>query len=228
MPVIIFPDSPVNGLRYPDPVIPGVKQYEWNSETSTWELLPQFREIAGTAGQAGATGPIGLNGATGPIGVSGVTGATGIAGASGATGPIGATGPMPTGAITDVLGATAVAGSLTISDDIWFACSDETTNLTDGLKLTFSMPYPMVVSGVFLSCNTAPTGGNIVVDIRESGATIFSTKPRILAGSKTGGSGAVLSDNSLAAFSEITVYLDLVGSTIAGTGLKVWIQGRRT
>jgi hypothetical protein len=159
---------------------------------------------------------------------SGYLGRSGVSGATDPIGIAGATGPVPAGSITSVLGATSVSGSLIVSDDIWFACSDETTNLTAGLKLTFSMPYPMVVSGVFLSCNTAPTGSDIVVDIRESGTTTFSTKPRILAGSKTGGPDAVLSDNSLAALSKITVYLDLVGNTVAGNGLKVWIQGRRT
>jgi hypothetical protein len=39
MPTIIFPSSPVNGQIYPEQEIPGVKQYRYNGQSLTWELV---------------------------------------------------------------------------------------------------------------------------------------------------------------------------------------------
>jgi hypothetical protein len=78
---------------------------------------------------------------------------------------------------------------------------------------------------------TAPTGSSLIIDINEGGASILSTKLSIDAGEKTSttaASAAVLSDTSLADDAEITVDFDQVGSTVAGTGVKIWLLGTRT
>lgn len=111
------------------------------------------------------------------------------------------------------------------------ACSDETTDLTTGTaKVTFRMPHAMTLTSVRLNVNTAPTGSVIIVDVKEEGTTIFSTKPQIATSAKTSVGGAVpgtLSDTSLADDAEITINLDQIGSTIAGKGLKVTLIGTR-
>ena len=115
--------------------------------------------------------------------------------------------------------------------EIGIACSDETTSLTTGTaKVTFRMPVAMTLTAVRLNVNTAPTGSALVVNIKEAGTTVFSTKPQIDASAKTSvGSGttAVISDSSLASDAEITIDIDQIGSTIAGKGLKVWLIGTR-
>lgn len=115
--------------------------------------------------------------------------------------------------------------------EIGLACSDETSNLGVGTaKVTFRMPYSMTLTNVRLNVNTAPTGSALIVNIKENGASIFSTKPQIDVGSLTSvGSAtpAVISDSALADDAEITVDVDQIGSTIAGKGLKVWLIGRR-
>lgn len=115
--------------------------------------------------------------------------------------------------------------------EIVIACSDETTALTTGTaKVTFRMPHSMTLSSVRLNVNTAPTGAAIVVDMKEAGTTVFSTKPQIDATAKTSVGGAVpgvVSDTSLADDAEITINLDQVGATIAGKGLKVTLIGTR-
>lgn len=115
--------------------------------------------------------------------------------------------------------------------EIVVACSDETTALTAGTaKVTFRMPHSMTLSSVRLSVNTAPTGAAIVVDLKESGTTVFSTKPQIAASAFTSVGGAVpgvISDTSLADDADITINLDQVGATIAGKGLKVTLIGTR-
>lgn len=124
-------------------------------------------------------------------------------------------------------------GSLTgLPVEIVVACSDETTALTTGTaKVTFRMPHAMTVTSVRLQVNTAPTGSVIIVDVKEAGTTIFSTKPQIAVSAFTSVGGAVpgtLSDTSLADDAEITINLDQIGSTIAGKGLKVTLIGTRS
>ncbi len=111
------------------------------------------------------------------------------------------------------------------------AISDETTALTTGTaKVTFRMPCAMTLTDVRASVTTAPTGSTLIIDIKESGTTIFSTKLSIDASAKTSTTAAtpkVLSDTSLADDAEITINIDQIGSTIAGAGAKITLIGTR-
>lgn len=110
------------------------------------------------------------------------------------------------------------------------ALGDETTAATTGTKLTFRMPHAMTLTEVRLSATTGPTGAAAIIDVKEAGTTVFSTKPQIAAGAKTSVGGAVpgvISDSTLADDAEITVLIDQVGSTVAGAGYKVTLVGRR-
>ena len=115
---------------------------------------------------------------------------------------------------------------------ILLACSDETTALTVGTgKVTFRCPFAFYVTGVSASVTTAPVGSTIICDINEAGSTILSTKLSIDASEKTStsaASAAVISDASIAADAEITVDIDQIGSSTAGAGLKVKLDGYRT
>ncbi len=115
---------------------------------------------------------------------------------------------------------------------ILLACSDETTDLTVGTgKVTFRCPFAFTITGVSASVTTAPTGAILIVDINEAGSTILSTKLSIDASEKTStsaASAAVISDANIAADAEITVDVDQIGSSAAGAGLKVKIEGYRT
>lgn len=117
------------------------------------------------------------------------------------------------------------------TESIIIACSDETTAITTGTaKVTFRMPYAFTLTAVRASVTTAPTGSTIIIDINESGSTILSTKLSIDASEKTSttaASAAVISDTALADDAEITIDFDQVGSTIAGTGVKVYLIGHQ-
>ena len=117
---------------------------------------------------------------------------------------------------------------------IGIAVSDETTALATGTASgTFHMPYAFTLTGVKASVTTAPVGSVVTVDINEAGATILTTKLTIDAGEKTsgtaataaviGGAGPSLADNAL-----MTIDIDGVGSSTAGTGLKVYLIGYQT
>lgn len=114
--------------------------------------------------------------------------------------------------------------------DFVIACSDETTDLTTGTKVTFRMPFAMTVSEVRASVTTAPTGAAIIVDINEGGTSILSTKLTIDVSEKTSTTAAtpaVILDSSIADDAEVTIDIDQIGSTIAGAGLKVYIKGNK-
>jgi hypothetical protein len=117
---------------------------------------------------------------------------------------------------------------------IAIACSDETTALaTATAQATFHMPYAFYLTGVKASLTTAPVGSVFTVDINEAGSTILTTKLTIDAAEKTsgtaataaviGGAGPALADNAL-----MTVDIDGIGSSTAGTGLKVYLIGYQT
>ncbi len=125
-------------------------------------------------------------------------------------------------------GSAWVADSI-ISLPIGGAASDEDTDLVAGAtKLTYRMPCAMALLEVRANVKTAPTGSGLIVDINEDGATILSTKISIDVSEKTSVTAAtapVISDSNLADDSEITIDLDQIGATIAGTGLKIWLIG---
>ena len=61
------------------------------------------------------------------------------------------------------------------------ACSDESTALTEQTSVvSFRMPYAFTLNagaaGLTASCNQAPTGAILTMDINEAGSTILSTK----------------------------------------------------
>lgn len=125
----------------------------------------------------------------------------------------------------------SAAAASASTEALAFAVSDETTDLEAGTaKLTFRMPYAFTVTSVRASVTTAPTGSTLIVDINEAGSSILSTKLSIDAGEKTSATAAappVISDAALADNAEITIDIDQIGSTIAGTGLKVYLIGHQ-
>lgn len=134
--------------------------------------------------------------------------------------------------VTGVWNATVITQAFVRPlESIIVAISDETTALITGTaKVTMRMPYAFTLSSVRLSVVTAPTGAALIVDVKQGGSTIFSTKPQIDATAKTSvGSGVtpVLSTTAIADDTEMTFDISQIGSTIAGAGLKVVLFGVR-
>jgi hypothetical protein len=123
-------------------------------------------------------------------------------------------------------------GGGAVAKELGLAVSNEASDLVAGTaKLTFRMPYALTLTAVRASVTTAPTGSTVVVDINDNGTSILSTKLSIDATEKTSvtaASAAVISDTALADDAEITVDIDQIGSTVPGTGLKIWLIGTLT
>lgn len=108
------------------------------------------------------------------------------------------------------------------------ACSDESTALTTGTKVTFHAPYAMTLTEVFAGLTTPQTSGSIfTVDVKKNGTSIFSTKITVdntEETSLTAATPAVFSTTSIAKGDKITVSIDQIGDGTA-KGLKVYFNG---
>jgi hypothetical protein len=115
--------------------------------------------------------------------------------------------------------------------EVGFTVGDRTTALTVKAGLEgMRMPFAMKLTSVRLAVATAPAGAAIVVDVKQNGASVFTTKPQIAAGAKTSVGGAVpgvVGTAALADNAEITIDVTQIGATTAGAGLEVWLLGTR-
>jgi hypothetical protein len=93
---------------------------------------------------------------------------------------------------------------------------------------------PMQGSGTIVAVkayvNTAPTGASLIVDVNKNGTTIFGTqsnRPTVAAGANAATVGA----NSVTTYVDgdlLSVDIDQIGSTIAGSDLVVVVYVLRT
>ena len=111
------------------------------------------------------------------------------------------------------------------------ACSDETTALTTGTKVTMRMPFAFTLTAVRASLTTAGTGANLVtVDIEQGGTTILSTSITIDATettSTTASTPPVISTSALTDDASIDFDVDQIDSGGVSAGLKVYLIGYR-
>ena len=129
-------------------------------------------------------------------------------------------------------GATLATIASLRQESFMLACSDETTALTTGVKVTFRMPYAFTLTSVKASVTTAPTTSDLIVDIDDSGSSIFTTDLLTIDDGDTTsvGSGTTpnITDASLAADAVIVIDITQIGSGTAGAGLKVTLIGHQT
>jgi hypothetical protein len=144
--------------------------------------------------------------------------------------------------IKSILGITTLSGSNTgdettaslktkIEEEWAYACSDELSDLAIGDVISFRAPFAMTLSEVRISLNSAPTVSSLVVDVKESGVSIFSTRPSIDPTELTSVTAAiapVISDANLTDDALLTVSITQVGSGAAGKGLKILFKGKKT
>jgi hypothetical protein len=122
---------------------------------------------------------------------------------------------------------TSAATSTTFVDlsETYFSMRDALTVTAGTLRLPFRQDVEIVAISAMV--DTAPTGASVIVDVNLLGTSIFptSTKPTIAASGFD--SGLVVPDTTFVAADEyLTVDVDQVGSTVAGSDLSVLIQWR--
>lgn len=102
--------------------------------------------------------------------------------------------------------------------------------LTTGTnKFGFNMPFAMTLTGIFADVGTAPTGATLIVDVNEAGSTIMTTNKLVIDATETSTHTAAtpptLTDTALAKAARMTLDIDQVGSTVAGSDLNVFLVG---
>lgn len=112
-----------------------------------------------------------------------------------------------------------------------YALSDETTDLTTGAaKLTARAPYPFAVSEVRASLTEESSSGDVVIDINQSGTTIFNTDELTIdAGDRTseGSASPYVFDGAITLADDEELTFDIESAGTDAKGLKVKIFGRK-
>jgi len=135
-------------------------------------------------------------------------------------------------ALTGPVSTSAGAVATTLAWEISVACSDISTAITAGTKKAyFPAPFDGVLTEVFVTVDTAPTGSTAIFDVNKNGTTMLSTRVSIDAGETSSLTAATPPVISVSTFSKgdiISVDFDQVGSTIAGAWVIAVFKGTRT
>ncbi len=122
-------------------------------------------------------------------------------------------------------GASAPIWTTPVGGMVWYL--DGTQSVRTGVGAQVTMPFSVTLESVTLNAKGAPTGSALIVDVNMGGSSIFSTRPQIDAGATTGGSSAVFSQTEIPVNALMTVDVDQVGSTSAGSGVTIILRGTR-
>jgi hypothetical protein len=199
--------------------------------------------LAVNVGTAGA--PVVNGGALGTPSTGSLANCTGlpVAGITPSTSDALGVGTLELGAASDTTLARSSAGNVTIEGnliyraggsfvgmptELGYACSDETTALTTGEKVAFYAPFAFNLTSVECCVTTAPTGSALTVDVESpAGTTLLSAVASISASAFTATGSVSGGTQSIAKGARVSIDIDQIGSTDAGTGLKVTLIGTR-
>lgn len=101
------------------------------------------------------------------------------------------------------------------------------TPIVGTMRLYNDTAAAWTIQGVRASAGTAPTGASIIVDVNVNGTTIFTTqgnRPTIAIGGNTSGKVTNMDTTSVAVGNYLTVDIDQVGSTVAGSDLVIQLE----
>jgi hypothetical protein len=112
------------------------------------------------------------------------------------------------------------------NDVISFAISDTSSDLTAGDTDSFIAPYDFTLTGYFISVSEAPTGSNLVVDLKKNGVSVTSTNASIESGetSSITGIAPVISTSAFNKGDLITPNINQVGALTTGKSLKIYLE----
>ena len=93
----------------------------------------------------------------------------------------------------------------------------------------FRFPFAASLAGVSAAVGTAPTGSSILLNVRKNGTTLFSgaERPEILAAANATTAEMVPASAAIVVGDYLTVDIDQIGTTAAGSDLTVFIRYRR-
>lgn len=95
----------------------------------------------------------------------------------------------------------------------------------------FRFPFVATLLGATAAVNTAPTGASLILDVNKNGTTVYSTqgnRPTIIASAFATAAETTPDVTAIAIGDYLTVDVDQVGSTIAGSDVTVFVRYRRS
>lgn len=126
-------------------------------------------------------------------------------------------------------GTGGIAAGVTVTPVIPYASSGILTVRTGVTR--FRWPFGAVILGVSAAVSTAPTGASIIFDINRNGVSIFNptaNRPVIAAGAFATLTEIVPDTFTMFLGDYLTVDIDQVGSSVAGSDLTVFIRYRQS
>lgn len=129
---------------------------------------------------------------------------------------------------------TSIATTAYAQTELAFKLEAPTFSVTGAVvvatgKSRFYVEGNYTIASVRASADTAPTGATLIVDVNKNGTTVFTTQGNRPAIAISGNTATGTPDvTTLAAGDFLSVDVDQVGSTVAGSDLTVTIRLRRT
>ena len=145
----------------------------------------------------------------------------------------GALGTPSSGTLTNCTGlpVAGLASFVGLPWDMCVALSDETTDLTTGLKVSFYAPYALTLTAFLGSVTEAGTGSTVVMDVHVAGTTVMSTDKISIDASElnstTAATAPAITTTAVAQYALVECYIDQIGAANAGKGAKIHIYATR-
>lgn len=137
--------------------------------------------------------------------------------------------PIGTNGQTAIVDTTQSTGLkyVAVCEPYIMSVTGAVTVATGKSKIVLQAAY--AVESIHAYVNTAPTGASLIVDVQKNGTTLFTTqgnRPTIAAGSNSS-TNTMPDVTTFAANDILSVNVDQIGSTVAGSDLTVVIRLRR-
>ena len=143
---------------------------------------------------------------------------------------------VPTAHSHPIAGVTGLQDALDAKADITMLLAEwrEVVGYPGALTVTTGLSELPIdidceIVSVIARCSTAPTGAAVIVDLNRNGTTVFTTqsnRPSISAGSNSSIVVTSMDVVTLAPGDYLSVDIDQIGSTIAGSNLVVAVRLR--
>jgi hypothetical protein len=112
----------------------------------------------------------------------------------------------------------------------WFIDSTLVADASTRKYARWTVPEDMTIAKVWATLETANTGAAVLIDIHVNGTSIWASNQSnrlTIADGATSGNRTSFDTTELVAGDIIDIYVDQVGSTIAGAGLSVTLEAEQ-
>lgn len=127
-------------------------------------------------------------------------------------------------------GPEGPAGPSGVTEAIAFFGQDGTLTVGTGAGRFDALGETWAIISVVAVVNTAPTGADLIVDVNKNGTTIFTTQANrpTIAVSTNRDTADAIDVTTFSGTDFLTVDIDQVGSTVAGSDLTVQVLLRKS